>query len=201
MADGAASPPPRRVRADARRNSDAVLDAARAVFAASGVDAPAKQIADRAGVGVGTLYRHYPQRAHLVRAVLEREVDACVDAAPQLTATLPPGAALRTWLLRYAELVATKRGLATAFHSGDAAFEGLPEYFLQRFGAALGPLLDAAAASGEVRADVTPKVLLYAVASLCLPMGNDGTAYSGRMVSLLVDGLRHGAGPASAPAG
>lgn len=190
---GAPTRAPRRLRADAQRNIDSLLKAAKAVFVGSGVDAPAKEIADQAGVGVGTLYRHFPQRSDLVRAVLQHEIDACADAAPGLAATNPPGAALAKWLQRYTEFVATKQGLATALHSGDPAFDELPRYFWQRFGPALGSLLEAAAANGEIRADINPKDLLYAVASLCLPMGNDGVTYSQRMVALLIDGLRYGA--------
>src|SRR5580693_10517144 len=152
---------PRRLRADAARNVDSLLEAAKAVFATSGVDAPAKEIADLAGVGVGTLYRHFPQRSDLVTAVFERGVDACADAAPALLAAHEPGVALAMWLQRYTEFVATKRGLATALHSGDPAFDGLPGYFLRRLEPALGSLLQAATASGEIRADVSPRSLLY----------------------------------------
>ena len=91
---------PRRLRADAQRNIGSLLEAAKAVFTTSGVDAPAKEIADRGGVGVGTLYRHFPQRSDLVKAVFQREVDACADAAPALTAAHEPGAALAMWLHR-----------------------------------------------------------------------------------------------------
>ena len=185
--------PPRRLRADAQRNIDSLLKAAKVVFGTSGVDAPAKEIADLAGVGVGTLYRHFPRRSDLVRAVLQREIDACADAAPALAAANAPGAALAKWLRLYTEFLATKRGLGAALHSGDPAFDELPDYFMQRFGPALGSLLEAATASGEIRADVSPKDLLYAVASLCLPVADEGAAYSQRMVALLIDGLRHGA--------
>src|SRR6202051_2202687 len=98
----------RRQRAAAQRNTASLLEAAKAVFAASGVDAPAKEIADLAGVGVGTLYRHFPQRSDLVKAVFQREVDACADAAPALLAAHEAGAALANWLHRYTEFLATK---------------------------------------------------------------------------------------------
>jgi len=182
----------RRLRADAQRNIDALLQAAKAVFGTSGVDAPAKEIADLAGVGVGTVYRHFPQRSDLVKAVFQREVDACAAAAPALAAAHEPGVALAKWLHRYTEFVATKRGLGTALHSGDPAFDELPGYFWQRFGPALGSLLEAAIASGEIRAGISPKDLLYAIASLCLPVADEGVAYSQRMVGLLIDGLRYG---------
>jgi len=190
---GAPDRAPRRLRADAQRNSDSLLEAAKAVFGTSGVDAPAKEIADLAGVGVGTLYRHFPRRSDLVKAVFRREVDACADAAPALTAAHEPGVALAQWLHRYTEFLATKRGLATALHSGDPAFDALPGYFMQRLGPTLGSLLDAAIASGEIRADISPKYLLHAVANLCLPVADEGVAYSQRMVALLIDGLRYGA--------
>jgi AcrR family transcriptional regulator len=94
VADNSAERAPRRLRADAARNIDSLLEAAKAVFATSGVDAPAKEIADLAGVGVGTLYRHFPQRSDLVKAVFQREVDACADAAPALAAAHEPAAAV-----------------------------------------------------------------------------------------------------------
>lgn len=190
---GALERAPRRLRADARRNVDSLLEAAKAVFGVSGVDAPAKEIADLAGVGVGTLYRHFPQRSDLVKAVFQREVDACADAAPALSAAHEPAAALAKWLHRYTEFLATKRGLVTALYSGDPAFDALPGYFMQRLGPTLGSLLEAATASGEIRGDISPKYLLHAVANLCLPVADEGVEYSQLMVSLLIDGLRHGA--------
>lgn len=183
---------PRRLRADAQRNVDSLLEAAKTVFGSSGVDAPAKEIADLAGVGVGTLYRHFPQRSDLVKAVYQREVDACADTAPALAAAHEPAVALAKWLHRYTEFLATKRGLAAALHSGDPAFHALPDYFMRRLGPALGSLLAAAAVSGEIRADIGAEDLLYAVANLSRPAGDDGVGYSKRMVALLVDGLRYG---------
>ena len=193
-APGAPERAPRALRADAQRNIGSLLAAAKAVFGTSGVDAPAKEIADLAGVGVGTLYRHFPQRSDLVKAVLQHEIDACADAAPALAAAHEPGAALANWLHRYTEFLATKRGLASALHSGDPAFDALPGYFFQRLEPALGSLLDAAAATGEIRADISARDLLRAVALLCTPVSDEGIAYSQRMVTLLIDGLRYAAG-------
>ncbi|MGW5723037.1 TetR/AcrR family transcriptional regulator [Amycolatopsis sp. NPDC003865] len=180
---------PRRRRADAQRNVDALLDAAKRVFATSGVDAPAKEITDLAGLGVGTLYRHFPQRADLVAAVLQREIDVLADAGPAISAGHAPAAALREWLRRYTELVGTKRGLATALHSGDPAFDALPGYFMERMEPVLATLLEAAAAAGEVRADVSAKDLLHAVALLCQPVRGEDLTYNQRMVAVLADGL------------
>ena len=182
----------RRVRADAQRNLDALLQAAKAVFATSGVDAPVREIAEKAGLGVGTVYRHFPQRSDLIAAVFRREIDACAAEAPILAAEYPPFEALARWMQRYAAFIATKRGLATALHSGNPAFDPLPAYFQQRLQPAFRALLDSAAAAGEIRAGVDPEDLLGAVASLCMSSHNDGPGRAERMVALLVDGLRYG---------
>ncbi|GAB2576862.1 TetR family transcriptional regulator [Paractinoplanes abujensis] len=181
---------PRRKRTDARRNVEALLDAAKTVFGTSGVDAPAKEITDLAGVGVGTLYRHFPQRSDLIKAVIEREIDACAEAAPALAAEYEPGEALARWLDRLATFVATKRGFASALHSGDPAYEGLSGFFMAKLGPALGSLLDRAVAAGAIRAGVSPQDLLYAVAKLCAPRPDEAPGYGRRMTALLVDGLR-----------
>lgn len=189
-AGGSVAPAPR-MRADARRNEEAVLEAAKIVFARSGVDAPIREIAAQAGVGLATLYRRFATRADLVAAVFRREVDACADAAQPLAAEHAPTKALAAWLMRYTRFLATKRGLAAALHSGDPAFVALPDYFRSRFEPALAMLLDAAARSGEVRADVAPYDLLRAIGNLAVASGNDGAAHTERMVMLLLDGLRY----------
>jgi AcrR family transcriptional regulator len=181
--------PPRRQRVDAKRNLDALLDAAKQVFSTSGVDAPAKEISDLAGVGVGTVYRHFPLRSDLVIAVLQHEVDACIEEGTTLSASNEPLVALTKWLHRYTEFVATKRGLGAALHSGDPAFEGLPGYLLLRLDPVLSLLLERAEAAGEIRTHVSANDLLRAVAQLCVS-GPDDAEYSQRMVSLLVAGLR-----------
>jgi AcrR family transcriptional regulator len=180
----------RRRRADARRNLDALLDAAKTVFATSGVDAPAKEITDRAGVGVGTLYRHFPQRSDLVLAVLRHEIDACADAGAALSAANPPAVALVKWIQRYTELIATKAGLASALQSADAAHEALGAYFYRRMGPALETLIEAARAAGAIRADVTAADVLHAVALLCHPVPGEGPGYGRRLVDVFTDGLR-----------
>jgi AcrR family transcriptional regulator len=185
----------RRVRADAQRNVRAVLAAANAVFAGSGVDAPVRQIAARAGVGVGTLYRHFPQRSDLIVAVFRQEIDACADAAEALSDEYGPSEALVLWLRRYTKLIATKRGLAAALHSGDPVFDALPAYFDERLRPVLQSLLKSAATAGEIRSGVEPNELLHAVAHLCLAEEEQSTH---RMVDLLIDGLRYGvAAPAA----
>ncbi len=186
----------RRVRADAQRNLDALLQAAKTVFATSGVDAPVREIAEEAGLGVGTVYRHFPRRSDLIAAVFRREIDACADAAPALAAEYDPGEALARWMQRYVDFISAKRGLAAALHSGDPAYETLPAYFDKRLRPALEALLEAAAAAGAVRAGVDANELLHAVASLSTRARDGTTEQARRMVSLLVDGLRYGAGAA-----
>lgn len=177
------------MRADARRNLDALTDAAKAVFAADGVDAPAKVIADRAGVGVGTLYRHFPQRADLVAAVFTSEIDDTVAEADRLRAEYPPGEALDRWVTRFTRFVATKQGLSAALHSGDPAFDALPGYFVDRLGHVVRELLDAAIATGEVRTDVDAVELLQAIGDLShRAPAADGSPNP--MVRVLLDGLR-----------
>jgi AcrR family transcriptional regulator len=184
----------RRLRADAQRSQDALLQAAKQVFAASGVDAPVREIAETAGVGLGTLYRHFPRRADLIAAVFRREMDDCADAAPVLAAAHPPFEALAQWLLRYAAFVGAKRGLAKALHSGDPAFESLPARFEQRLRPAFRALAQAAIAAGEMRADFDADEVLSGVASLCMSAYNAGPGRPERMVALLLDGLRYSAG-------
>jgi AcrR family transcriptional regulator len=186
----------RPLRADAQRSEDALLQAALEVFNTSGVDAPVREIAEKAGVGVATLYRRFPQRADLVVAVFRQQVDACADAAPALASEHEPAEALVLWIQCYADFLTAKRGLATALHSGDPAFSSLPTYFDARLQPALRALLDAAAAVGAVRTDIEPYDLLRAVGNLCCtPSKNNESDHARRMVALLVDGLRYGASP------
>jgi AcrR family transcriptional regulator len=191
---GAGGSPDRRQRADARRNLDALLKAALAVFARSGVNAPIREIAETAGVGVGTLYRHFPQRSDLIVAVFRNEVDACADAAPLLAAAHSPGEALRLWIERYVGFIGAKRGLSAALHSGDPSYSLLPAYFEERLRPALQGLLTSAAAAGAIRDGIEAGDLLSAVASLGSPRRGQDPAMTLRIVGLLLDGLRFGAG-------
>lgn len=189
--------PERRVRADAQRNEDALLEAAKEVFATSGVDAPVREIAAKAGVGLGTLYRRFPKRSDLVAGVFRREVDSCVAEAAALAAEYAPGEALARWLKRYTGFLATKKGLAAALHSGDPAFDALPGYFRTSFEPALVSLLDTAVTAGDIRSGVEPYDLLRAIGNLSVAAGDDGAAHTRRMLDLLIDGLRYGAAPSA----
>ncbi len=181
-------------RADAQRNIEALLAAAKQEFAAHGVDVNVRAIAARAGVGTATLYRHFPLRSDLIAAVFRREVDHCAEEAPRLAAAHGADKALELWLRRYTEFVATKRGLAAAIHSGDPAFTGLRTYFEERIGPALETLLKDAEAAGAVREGMDALDLLGAVSNLCTPPpGTNDSSRAYRMVALLLDGLRYGA--------
>lgn len=186
--------PKRSLRADAVRNEDAVLEAAKEVFTTVGVDAPVRDIAAKAGVGVGTLYRRFPKRSDLVAGVFRREVDGCAAQAEVLSTQHPPDVAFTLWLRHYTDFLATKKGLAAALHSGDPAFNELPEYFRSRFEPALVSLLEASVAAGDIRGDVEAYDLLRGIGNLSVAKGDDGIAHTHRMLDLLVDGLRYGAG-------
>jgi AcrR family transcriptional regulator len=184
---------PRQMRADGQRKMSSILGAAMGIFAKSGVDAPVREIAEMAGVGLGTIYRHFPRRSDLIVAVFRTQMEACADAAPDLASKYEPGEALARWMQRYMDFVATKRGLAAALHSGDPAYSALPGYFDKRLRPALETLLDAAVAAGVVRPGIEADDLLRAVATLCHGPHGEEPVYARRMVELLVDGLSYGA--------
>ena len=184
---GRASP---RKRADAQRNEQTLLDAAAAVFVTSGVQAPVRDIAAKAGVGMGTIYRHFPTRADLVIAVYRHQVDACAEAGPALLASSStPHAALTRWIGLFVDFVVTKHGLAAALQSDNARFETLHAYFLDRLVPVCAQLLDAAADAGEIRPDVEAYGLLRGIGNLCIGVDGDSRYDARRMVGLLIAGL------------
>jgi AcrR family transcriptional regulator len=185
--------PSRRQRSDAKRNVVALVEAAKTVFAASGVDAPAKEITDRAGVGVGTLYRHFPRRSDLIVAVLQHEIDECVAAAEELGTTLGPREALMSWIERFSDFVGTKRGLASALHSGDPAYDDLPQHLMDRLEPALQTLLARAVDDGYARDDVTAREVLTTVALICQPVPGEQPSFNQRMTRVFMEGLGRGA--------
>jgi AcrR family transcriptional regulator len=179
---------PRR-RADARRNEKTLLEAAAAVFVASGVDAPVRDIAAEAGVGVGTIYRHFPTRADLIVAVYRHQVEACAEAGPVLLAqSAGPHAALASWIDLFVDFLVTKHGLAAAFQSDEDAFQTLHAYFLDHLVPVCDQLLTAAAAAGEIVPDVDALVLMRGIGNLCV--GAENPRYDARfMVGLVIAGL------------
>jgi AcrR family transcriptional regulator len=179
-----------RKRADAQRNEQALLEAAAAVFVSSGVQAPVRAIAARAGVGMGTIYRHFPTRADLIIAVYRHQVEACADAGPALLASSStPYAALARWVDLFVDFLVTKHGLAAALRSDNASFEPLHAYFLERLVPVFAELLDAAAAGGEIHPGLDALELLRAVGNLCVGIDADSRYDAHRMVDLLIAGL------------
>jgi AcrR family transcriptional regulator len=185
-----AAPAPPRKRADARRNEEALLAAAADVFVTAGVDAPVRDIAARAGVGMGTIYRHFPTRADLIIAVYRHQVDACARAGPELLASSSsPQAALARWVDLFVDFLVTKHGLAAALRSDNPRFESLHAYFLDRLVPVCAQLLDAAAQAGQIRPGTDAFGLLYAIGNLCAGISGDARYDARRMVGLLIAGL------------
>lgn len=191
VADSAAGAPAPRKRSDARRNKETLLAAAAATFVASGVDVPVRDIAARAGVGVGTIYRHFPTRADLIAAVYRHQVETCAQAGPTLlNNSSSPLAALTDWIDLFIDFLITKRGLASALQSDSAAFATLHTYLLDRLLPVCTELLDAAAAAGETVPDVDAYGLMRAIGNLCIGADTDPNYDARRMVQLVIAGLR-----------
>jgi AcrR family transcriptional regulator len=198
----AGPPPPAsagpRKRSDARRNEQALLAAAAVVFVRAGVDAPVRDIAAEAGVGIATIYRHFPTRADLVVAVFRHQLDALAAAATAPAAGETPDEALRSWVGRFADFLVTKHGLAEALQSDQAGFESLHAEFVDRLLPVLGQLLKASADAGRTRADIRPYDLMLAVGNLCIGAGTYPDYHARAMIDLLLAGL--GGPPVSPPA-
>jgi AcrR family transcriptional regulator len=180
----------RRPRADAIRNRELVLEAAKAVFSAGGPDASLEAVAKRAGVGIGTLYRHFPTREALFEAVYRREVEQLAELADRLKSDPSPVDALRRWLRSNVELVATKKGMVAALALAVNSSSELYAYSLDRLTKAVGALLDRAVAAGEIRGDIGPEDLLRALIGMCYLHDRPGwQATVLRLVDVFVDGL------------
>lgn len=188
--DEDAGQPGRSKRADARRNEKTLLDAAATIFVTSGVEAPVRDIAAKAGVGLGTIYRHFPTRADLIIAVYRHQVDACTEAGPALLASAStPYDALRQWVDLFVDFLVTKHGLAAALRSDNARFETLHAYFLDHLIPVCAQLLDAAAAAGQIRPDIDAYGLMRGIGNLCVGVDGDSRYSPRRMVDLLIAGL------------
>ncbi len=183
------SPPAR--RADAERNAHALVEAAAEAFLASGVDAPVRDVAARAGVGVGTVYRHFPTRADLVIAVYRHQVDECAQAGPALLASAAsPYDALVQWIDLFVGFVATKHGLAAALRPDDPGSAALHAWFLDRLVPVCEQLLGAAQAAGQLDHAPAAYELMRAVGNLCIGGTSDERYDPRRAVALLLRGLR-----------
>jgi AcrR family transcriptional regulator len=181
----------RKPRADAIRNRERVLAAAKAVFNAGGPEASLEAVAKRAGVGIGTLYRHFPTRESLFEAVYRREVQQLGDLAEQLKNDAAPVDALRRWLRSNVEFVATKKGMVAALALAAYGKSELYALTFDRLTKAVGTLLDRAVAAGEIRADISPEDLLRALIGMCYMHDQPGWQNTVmRLVDVFVDGLR-----------
>ena len=180
----------RKPRADAIRNRERVLEAAKAVFSQGGPEASLEAVARRAGVGIGTLYRHFPTREALYEAVYRREVEQLVELAQHLEAKMAPVAALRRWLRAGVEFIATKKGMAAALAMTAHGSSDLAAYSLDRLSRAVGELLQRAVATGEIRADIDPEDLLRALVGMCYAHDRPGwQAKVLHLVDVFIDGL------------
>jgi AcrR family transcriptional regulator len=182
----------RPLRADAQRNRDALLAAAVRLFSEQGLGATLDAIAKEAGVGIGTLYRHFPTREALIEAAYRNELQAVCDAAADLLTSAPPEEALRTWMDRFIDYMTTKLGMAEALRAVIAS--GGNPYAQSRalLVTSIESLLEAAAAGGAIRSDVDADDVLIGLSGVALAAGEPARrAQAGRLLDLLMDGLRH----------
>jgi AcrR family transcriptional regulator len=185
----------RAMRADARRNREKLLAAAVELWAAAGEDVALEAIAERAGVGIGTLYRHFPTREALAEASYRNEVRRLCEAAGELLQESPPDEALAQWMDRFVTYVAAKRSMADMLQSVVASTDAsLYTDARRQMAGAITMLLDAAARAGTVRTDVEPDDVLRMMSGIWLGADSpDWTERSRRLLALLMDGLRYGA--------
>jgi len=183
----------RQPRADAQKNRERLLEAALALFTGSKDEVTLSAVAERAGVGIGTLYRHFPTRDALVEAVYRNEVERWSDAAPKLLQKMTAEAALEEWLARYSALIVAKRGLKEALQSIFEPGSETSAYSRDRMTTAVTLLLEAAARSGAIRDDTDPQDVLLAVAASTWSFAGDKEwkERAGRVRRLVIDGLRY----------
>lgn len=181
----------RKPRADGARNRQLLIDAAKAGYSEVGLNVSLEEIARRAGVGIGTLYRHFPSRDAIVEAVYRREVEQLVEAVPQLLATSPAGEALHRWMHLFVNYIATKRLIAPSLGAAvgrSSAPHATPAELITR---ALSTLVKRAVAGGEVRKDIDPSDLLRALVGVSYGNPDAGwEASARRLIDILMDGLR-----------
>ncbi|MFF2205781.1 TetR/AcrR family transcriptional regulator [Streptomyces sp. NPDC058145] len=192
---------PSALRADARRNRERILEAAVRAFSDKGPDVAIDTIAKAAGVGSATLYRHFPTREALIEAAYRNELARVCDSAAKLLADNPPDRAIRLWMDDFIDYVAAKQGMADALRAAVASGADPFAETLDKLGTALGTLLHAGADAGLLRPDIDPLDVGFSLAGVALiTSAPDQRERAGRLLDLLLDGLRYGAGgPASSP--
>jgi AcrR family transcriptional regulator len=181
----------RKPRADSARNRQLLIDAAKAGFSEAGLSVSLEEIARRAGVGIGTLYRHFPTREAVVEAVYRREVEQLAEAVPQLIETSPAGEALHKWMHLFVDYIATKRLIAPSLGAAAARTPTLYATSTELITRAISTLVKHAIASGDVRKDIDPSDLLRALVGVSYGNPNEGwEASARRLIDILMDGLR-----------
>jgi AcrR family transcriptional regulator len=186
----------RPLRADARRNRDRLLEVAVRAFSQDGPDVTLEGIAREAGVGIGTLYRHFPTREALVEAAYRNELARLCDAVPDLLAAQPADAALRAWMDRFVDYMTTKRGMSDALRAVVASGGNPFAESRDRLLGAVEALVAAAEEDGTLRPGLDPTDVLTGLTGVTLAAGRpEQRAQAGRLLDLLVDGLRYRPGP------
>lgn len=181
----------RGLRADSLRNRERLLAAAREVFSAGGPEASLEAVARTAGVGIGTLYRHFPTREALFQGVYRHEVDQLVELAARLAEGDAPVVALRQWLHANVGMVATKKGMLAALAPAVDSSNELYANSAARLTGSAGDLMARAVAAGEIRGDITPEDLMRALIGMCYTREQKGWQEAViRLVDVFVDGLR-----------
>lgn len=193
VVQGAGDGPVRPMRSDAKRNRELLIATAATAFGEHGVDTSLEDIARQAGVGIGTLYRHFPTRADLVEAVYRQNVEVLCGGIEELLATRSPDAALAEWMERFIRYVAIKRGLIEVIKSAVSADSEVFAYTHGLITDSITVLVDAAAAAGTIKPDVEPDDVLRGLSGFCLISDHDGWQEQAvRLVEILMDGLRYG---------
>ena len=184
----------RPMRADALRNREQLLAAAVAAFSRNGPEVSLESIAKDAGVGIGTLYRHFPSREALVDAAYRSELARLCDSVPELLSSMPADKAMRVWMDQFLEYMTTKRGMSDALRKVIASGGNPFAESRTRLVAAFSALLNAGAADGTMRSDLDPADLLASMSGVSLAVGDPAQRdQAGRLLDLLMDGLRYGA--------
>jgi AcrR family transcriptional regulator len=181
----------RKPRADSARNRQLLVDAAKEGFSEVGLNVSLEEIARRAGVGIGTLYRHFPSREALVEAVYRREVEQLAEAVPQLLETSPAGEALHKWMHLFVDYIATKRVIAPSLATATGRTSALYATSAELITRAVSTLVKRAVACGDVRKDIDPSDLLRALVGVSYGNPDAGwEASARRLIDILMDGLR-----------
>jgi AcrR family transcriptional regulator len=181
----------RKPRADGQRNRERLMEAAKTAFAEIGAEVSLDEMARRAGVGIGTLYRHFPTRDAIIEAVYRREVQQLADGATRLLGSSPPGEALHQWMRLFVDYIATKKVIASALGALVGGTSDLYAASGAQITGAMSALVERAAAAGDIRDDADPNDLLRALVGFTYGNASPGWQASAlRLIDILMDGLR-----------